>query len=182
MTNQLNHVSGGLDSDEGLSATTDGELLPIKDRIDVAVTVLDYLLGMERHHHEHEWETPLARTVHALEIARCRKDLVAHITLLAADPAGAASEEAAAVPAHQAPAGFLPVPEDAQERRYFDLATETYGGDVRANINLTLRQYAKQFPASGSLACTLNIIANEVLKLNRPVPAAVANTDKATQP
>jgi len=71
----------------------------------------------------------------------------------------------------EAPAGYLPIPEDATERRYFDLATETYGGGVRANINLTLRQFAKQFPASGSLACTLNIIANEVLKLRRPAPS-----------
>jgi len=85
----------------------------------------------------------------------------------------APAAEVAAQQCEGPPAGYLPIPEDEQERRYFDLATKTYGGDVRANINLTLRQFAAQRPG-GSFAATLNIIANEVLKLHRFPPGTPA--------
>lgn len=71
----------------------EGELLPTKDRIDAIVIVLDYLLSMRRHHHEHEWETPLARTAHALEMYRMRKNLVDQITLLGMVPTPAEREQ-----------------------------------------------------------------------------------------
>lgn len=64
------------------------------------------------------------------------------------------------------PPGYLPVPEDEHERRVFDTATKTYGGDVRATINLALRQIAALYPRS-SFAEFCKIMANEVLGLSR---------------
>jgi len=100
---------------------------------------------------------------------RMRSELSALAGQAAPAAVAGPSDEAilAAAPANDGPpSGYLPIPEDDRERRLFDCATRTYGGDVRANINLTLRQFAKQRPG-GSFAAICDIIANEVLQLHR---------------
>ncbi len=72
---------------------------------------------------------------------------------------------------HSLVPGYLPIAEDERERRLFDEQTRTLGGDVRANINYTLRIMAKEWPG-GSFEAILNIIANEVLQL---LPASSAH-------